>query len=250
MEREIQKQKTSLPNLNEPILYIVATPIGNLDDITFRAVSVLKAVDYILSEDTRTTLKLLRHFEIKTRLKSYRQHQKESDISWALQNLKQGKSIALVSEAGTPGISDPASDLVRKARENHFDCITPIPGPSSLAAALSVCGWKTNPALFTGFLSPKKSKRKKSLEEYHLFSGVIVIYESVHRVQSLLDELRGIFPNRDIFIAREISKFYEEFILIQSEDSSKEICTESRLKNIVRKGEFTVVLSPPQKKLS
>ena len=225
-------------------LYIVATPIGNLADITLRALEVLKEVDFIVSEDTRTAQKLLQKYAIKTPLKSYRQHQKNSDIRWVQKKFDENDSaqIAFISEAGTPGISDPGSDLVRTLRQEGKVNIIPIPGACAITAAVSVCGWQSNPYVFTGFLSLRKGRRKKFLESLLHFSGVIVIYESRYRIRKLLEELQEIFPMRDILLAREISKLYEEFIYIKADESDKE--REEQMKQLTWKGEFCVLLAP------
>ena len=195
-------------------LYIVATPIGNLADITLRALEVLAEVDFIVSEDTRTSQKLLQKHNIKVPLKSYRQHQKDSDIRWVLQKLEEGHQVAFISEAGTPGISDPAADLVRAVREQGKTPIIPLPGASAVTTALSVCGWQTNPYIFTGFLSLRRGRRLTFLQSLADFPGIIVIYESRYRLLRLLQELQDIFPTRDILLSRDMSKYYVEFIYI------------------------------------
>lgn len=230
-----------------PTLYIIATPIGNLEDITLRAIRTLKEVDLLFSEDTRKTGILLHHFEIGTRQKSFRIHQLEQDIQVALQVLQEGKSIGLCTDAGTPGVSDPGSALVRKVRETLPQVkIVPIPGPSALATALSVCGWQTNPSAFFGFPSPKPGKRRKLVEESSSFPGISVFYESVHRIEKLIRDMRELAPDRSIFIGREMTKVFEDFILLDANIPSEEF--EIRLKKLVQKGEFTVILGPPPQK--
>ncbi len=229
-------------------LYVVATPIGNLEDITLRALRTLKEVDFILSEDTRTSSKLLQKYQIKTPLKSYRQNQKQRDIGWACQKLASGHNIALISEAGTPGISDPGADLIREVRHMSLAAIIPIPGPSALGAALSVCGWQTNPCLFAGFLSPRRGRRQAFLQDTQSFTGVIVIYESVYRIKTLLQELRDIFgESRDILVAREISKIHEEWILLPAAISDSQANWQKQLDSLVLKGEFTILIGPWRK---
>ena len=225
----------------KPNFYILGTPIGNLEDISLRALRILGEVDYILSEDTRTTVRLLQKYKIQTKLKSYRQHQKNLDLMWLLNNLSKGKNIAFTSEAGTPNVSDPGADPVRLIREKNIANIIPIPGPSALATVLSVSGWQTNPSLFLGFLSPRRGKRKKRLEEVNLFEGIIILYESVHRVYKLLENIKLIIQNRDVLIAREMTKMYEEFLFLEAKNQETWLEDFSQLK---QKGEFTILLGP------
>ena len=227
-------------------LYIVATPIGNLEDITFRAVRILKECNLILSEDTRKTSILLKHYDITTPQKSYRIHKLEEDTNYALEMLKQGKTLALCTDAGTPGISDPGSYLVRSVRKNLPDLpVLPIPGASAMTAALSISGFQANPSLFLGFLSPKSGKRRKVLTEFSNFDGSIIIFESVHRIRRLTGDIIEIFPERDIFIAREITKFYEESIYISAGSRLPDDASPADL--IKEKGEFVVIISPFRK---
>lgn len=227
-----------------PELCIVGTPIGNLEDITLRALRTLREVDLILSEDTRKTGILLKRHEIKTPQKSYRIHQLEADTEHALDQLRQGRRLALCTDAGTPAVSDPGVHLIRRVRQAMPEVpITPIPGPSALTAALSVCGWQTNPALYLGFLSPKPGRRRGQLERHAAFEGPIVIFESPHRLRKLIPDIRAIFSGRDIFIAREMSKIYEEFtILPGSAADTPELPPP--------KGEFTVIIGPPDGQFS
>ncbi len=195
----------------EPVkkaLYVTATPIGNLDDITYRAIKVLNSVDFIVCEDTRQTLKLLNHFGIKKRLVSSHSHNERNTAKKVVSELKNGKSAAVVSDNGTPGISDPGGILVEHCRDNGIKII-PIPGASAIIALLSVCGWNTSPFVFLGFLSNKSGRRKKAISEYKNFSGVIVLYESPHRIYKTLLDLYEILGNKDVVIGREISKKYE-----------------------------------------
>lgn len=224
-----------------PALYVVATPIGNLEDISLRAVRILQNVDLILSEDTRKTGRLLKYYGIDTKLKSYRTFRREEDEAFALKRLKAGANLALVSEAGTPGVSDPGSQLVRLARQERAARIVPVPGPSAAAAALSICGWQTNPAIFIGFPSSRAGRRRRLLEECRLLPGALVFYESVHRIKQFLQELRQFFPDREIMIAREMTKLHEEALLLPI---GTEIETE--LPKLTLKGEFTIILAPPR----
>lgn len=224
-------------------LFMVATPIGNLADITLRALSILKQSDIVLSEDTRKTGILLHHYGIEARKKSYRVHHLEGDTDHAIALLKEGKKLSFCTDAGTPGISDPGSHLVRAVREKlpHVPVI-PIPGPSAMGALLSVCGWQVNPSLFLGFLSPKSGKRKKILREYEKFSGVIVLYESVYRFKRLLTEIHGIFPEREVLVGREITKKFEQILLIPGKLDENEY--QRLIDGIPEKGEFSIMIGP------
>lgn len=225
------------------VLYMVPTPLGNLEDITIRALRILKEVDWILSEDTRKTAILCNHYEIDTPRKSYRVHQIPGDNAFAISELTSGKSLAFVTDAGTPGISDPGSHLVRGVREALPEIpIVPLPGPSALTALLSVTGWQTNPSLFGGFLSIKPGKRRKFLEKWSSFDGVIVLYESVHRIKKLLLEVHEIMPEKKILIGREISKIFEEFVLLPG--NMEHEMFKDRVDSLVEKGEFTIAIGP------
>jgi 16S rRNA (cytidine1402-2'-O)-methyltransferase len=226
-----------------PALYIVATPIGNLEDITLRALRILGQVDTILSEDTRKTGILLKHYGLATRQKSYRVHQEERDLETALSFLREGRNLAFCSDAGTPGISDPGSRLVREIRDTTPETpVFAIPGPSALAAALSISGWQANPSVFAGFLSPKPGRRRKFLKARAESDDLIVLYESVHRIEGLLRDIRAIFPDRPISVARELTKIYEEIVIFSPDFSDSE--WEKALKGLTRKGEFTVIIGP------
>jgi len=223
-----------------PALYITATPIGNLEDVTLRALRILRQADHVLTEDTRTTSRLLRRYGIETPLKSYRVHRLEEDTAWALARLAEKKNLCLCTDAGTPGISDPGSHLVRETRARLPEVpILPLPGPSALGAALSVAGFQTNPALYLGFLSPKAGRRRRALEAQRDFPGILVLFESVHRAAKTLGAIREIFPERDIFIAREMTKIHEEYVLAAPAE-------ETRLEGLTLKGEFTLVIGPPR----
>ncbi len=225
-------------------LYILATPIGNLEDITLRALNILREVDLIFSEDTRKTAILLNQNGISKKMKSFRVHEMDRDVDYALELLQKGMNLALVTDAGTPGISDPGSHLVRRVRSELPEVgIVPIPGASALSTILSVSGWQTNPALFGGFLSIKSGKRKKFLEQYTKFDGVIVLYESVHRIEKLLQEIRECLPGRDILVGREMTKKFEQYVLFSHTLTDDEFQISSQ--EIVRKGEFTVAIGPP-----
>jgi len=215
-------------------LFVVATPIGNLKDITIRAIETLNNVDIILCEDTRRAKILLNYYNIKNKkLLSYFEGNEEKRSKEVINLLKDGKNIALISDAGTPLISDPGYKLVKLCRENNIDVI-PIPGPSALISALSVSGLETDKFLFLGFLPKKKNKRIKELEKYNNFEGSIVIYISVHKIEEILNEIYEIFGNRKVFIAREMTKTFEEYIYGNLLDVKEKI---------KKKGEFVLIIS-------
>jgi len=190
-------------------LYIVSTPIGNLSDITFRAVHILNSVDIIAAEDTRVTSVLLRHYDIKKKMLAYHSYNQNHQTGHLIQLLKENKSIAMVSDAGTPGISDPAYALVRAAADNDIH-IVPIPGASALLAALIVSGLPCNRFSFEGFL-PKKKGRKTKIEILASESRTIVFYESPHHILRTVKELYASWGDRKCVMGREITKKFEEF---------------------------------------
>lgn len=192
-------------------LYIVSTPIGNLEDITFRAVRILKEVDLVAAEDTRHTLKLLNHYGITKPLISYWGEKEKAKAEEVIGSLGKGSSVALVSDAGTPGISDPGSVLIRRAIEEGFE-VVPVPGPAALIAALTISGFSTEEFVFCGFLPAKQSQRRKFLDELMLEKRTVVIYESPHRVIESMAEISDIFGDRRMVLVREITKLYEEVI--------------------------------------
>lgn len=190
------------------VLYIVATPIGNLEDITLRALRVLKETDVIAAEDTRHSRKLLTHYGISKPLISYWGEREKAGAEEALRRLKQGLSVALVSDAGTPGISDPGSVLIRRAIEEGI-AIVPVPGPSALLCALSVSGLDTSEFVFCGFLPPKPAQRMKRLAELVFDTRTLVFYEAPHRVAEMLSDLFDAFGDRQACVVREITKVHE-----------------------------------------
>jgi len=192
-------------------LYIVATPIGNLEDITLRALRILKEVDLIAAEDTRQTLKLLNHFEIAKPLISYHRHNEEVKSDILIEKLKNGENIALVSDAGTPGICDPGEEIIKKAIEEEIEVI-PIPGACAMIHALIGSGINTSEFNFLGFLPLNKKLRKEKLEEIKKSEKTIIIYEAPHKMKSTLEDLKNILENRKIVLARELTKIHEEFI--------------------------------------
>lgn len=194
-------------------LYIVATPIGNLEDITYRAIRVLSEVDIIFAEDTRVTKKLLDHYDIHTRMQSYHAQSSTADMEKIISLLYEGKQLALVSDAGTPSISDPGVRLIAELREKEAAIdIIPIPGASALITALSASGFSGNQFAFYGFL-PHKKGREKLFAEMNNDPRIIICYESPHRIMKTLASLKEILPSdRRLCVARELTKIYEDFI--------------------------------------
>ena len=193
------------------VLYLVATPIGNLEDITFRAIRILREVDLIAAEDTRQTLKLLNHYEIKKPLISYHRHNEEIKVDNLVKKLKEGKNIAVVSDAGTPAISDPGEVIVKEALKEGIKII-PIPGACAAINALIASGLDTKEFTFYGFLSINKKIRKETLEKIKQENKTIILYEAPHKIKSTLQDLEKVLENRKIVIARELTKIHEEFI--------------------------------------
>ena len=198
-------------NEKEGILYIVATPIGNLEDITLRAIRILKEVDLIAAEDTRHTLKLLNHLEISKPMISYHRHNEQVRTDNLIKELKEGKNIALVSDAGTPGICDPGEEIIKKCIEENIKVI-PIPGACAMINALITSGIETKEFTFIGFLPLNKKTRKEKLEEIKKSQKTIILYEAPHKMKSTLEDLKDILQNRKIVLARELTKIHEEFI--------------------------------------
>jgi len=195
--------------MDKGILYVCSTPIGNLEDITLRVLRILKEVDLIAAEDTRHTLKLLNHYGIKKPLISYHEHNKGIRENQIIEMLLSGKNIALVSDAGMPGISDPGEDLIKKAIE-HGIKIVPLPGPSAFVTALVVSGLPTNRFVFEGFLPKKKSERIRFLNILKNDSRTLIFYEAPHRLLKLLEDIYEVLGNRRIVLARELTKIHEE----------------------------------------
>lgn len=190
-------------------LYLVATPIGNLEDMTFRAIRTLREVDLIAAEDTRQTRKLLTHFEVATRLVSYHEHNKQSSGPELIRMLEEGCSIALVSDAGLPAISDPGEDLVRLAVERDI-AVVPIPGANAALSALIVSGLSTSRFTFVGFLPREKKPLEEALTGLKRLEGSLLLYESPHRVKKTLEAMLRVIGDRQIALARELTKRYEE----------------------------------------
>jgi 16S rRNA (cytidine1402-2'-O)-methyltransferase len=192
------------------VLYVVATPLGNLEDITLRALRVLKEVDLIAAEDTRHSRKLLQHYGISTRLTSYHDHSERDKAPKLVHDLQHGMSIALISDAGTPAISDPGFHLVRAAIAADIP-VVPIPGASAVSAALSASGLPPDRFIFEGFVPAKASQRRKFFSALSNEERTIVVYESARRLLDSLRDLREVLGDRDVVIARELTKIFEEF---------------------------------------
>lgn len=214
-------------------LYVVATPIGNLEDITLRALRILKEVDLILCEDTRVTRKLLNHYKINKFTQSYHQHSGKLKVDKLLSLMNQNKSIALVTDAGTPGISDPGGKLVEKVLATGHE-IESVPGPSALTTAISVSGKPLNKFLFLGFL-PHKKGRQTLIKKISESKYPVILYESVHRIEKLLNELE-VLDNRQIIVARELTKKFETVYRGTVEE------VKNQLKPEETKGEFVVII--------
>lgn len=226
-------------------LYIVATPIGNLEDITVRALRILREeVETIACEDTRQTQKLLEHYQIRKPLISYHEHNEASRTAEILDSLERGHSVALVSDAGTPLVSDPGYRVVKAAIGRGFD-IVPLPGPSSVLTALAASGLPTDEFRFIGFLPPKVGARRKALQEILSTPGTVVAYESPHRILDTLAEIAEILGDAPVVLAREITKIHEEFLR-----GSAASIREQLAKRPSVKGEITLIIGRPEKTTS
>lgn len=215
--------------------YVVATPIGNRDDITHRAIQILKDSDTVLCEDARVSIPLLRHWQIETPAKTLHKPNTEDYFDWIWDGLQAGKSYSLVSDAGTPGLSDPGSHVIRYLRAKGFEPKA-IPGSSALASIISISGFQANPTIFLGFLSEKKGKKRTQLEKARETDGLIVFYESVHKLPVLIDMLVELFPENELIVGRELTKIHEESIYYKSPMDCKE-------KPPLAKGEFTFLIN-------
>jgi len=221
-------------------LYIVATPIGNLKDITYRAVEILKNVDIIACEDTRVTRKLLSHYGITgKKLVSYHEHIEEKASDKIISLLKEGMDIALVSDAGTPCISDPGYRVVKKAWENSIN-VVPIPGPFAGAAALSASGLPSDRFIFVGFLPQKEKKKKEEIERLKQIGYTFILYESPLRVLKTLKIIEEIIPDSEVVVGKEITKIHERFIRGNIKDVYR------YLDQDIIKGEFVIICNPVQ----
>ncbi len=229
------------PNPVKGILYIVSTPIGNREDITLRALRILKEVDLIAAEDTRHTGLLLRHFGIQTPLSSYFEGNELKKRDIILSRLKQGDRVALVSDAGTPGISDPGFRLIQLVMENQIP-VVPIPGVSAVITALSVSGLPTDAFLFKGFLPHKSTKKRVLLEQLEEVRETIIFYESPHRIMETLEDISDILGDREMVLARELTKMYEEVLRGRVSEVRNQIAGRKI------KGEITLVISGKTRK--
>jgi len=219
------------------MLYIISTPIGNLKDITLRALDQLKQSDIILAEDTRRTSILLNHYDIKDKqLISFNDNNKERKTPSIITELKQNKDIAIVSDSGTPGISDPGFYLIREAIKNNIKII-PIPGPTALITALTSSGFPTDSFEFYGFIPKKEKAKKELLNKIKQSNKTTLLYESPYRLIKTLKTMQEIMPDKEICIARELTKHFEEFI----RGTTKKIY--NKLENKLIKGEITIVIS-------
>ena len=214
-------------------LYLVATPIGNLEDITLRAINVLKNVDLIAAEDTRHTLKLLNHLEISKPMISCHRHNENEKLNKIIEKVKEGKNIAIVSDAGTPGISDPGEEVVKEAIKENIQII-PIPGACAAINALIASGIDTKEFYFLGFLPLNKKLRKEKLNEIKNNNKTIILYEAPHKILNTINDLENILENRQVVFAREITKIHEEFIRGTIRDIKEKIENP--------KGEFVIII--------
>ena len=228
-------------NPTKGTLYIVSTPIGNREDITLRALRLLKEVNLIAAEDTRHTGLLLRHFGIQTPLTSYFEGNESRKKEFILSKLMQGERVALVSDAGTPGISDPGFRLIQTAAENRI-AVVPVPGPSAVIAALSVSGLPTDAFLFKGFLPHKSKKREDWLKQLEGVRETLIFYESPHRLSKTLSDIFEILGDREMVLTRELTKIYEEVLRGKVSEIQTQI-GERKLK-----GEITLVISGKTRK--
>jgi len=217
------------------ILYVVGTPIGNLGDVTYRAVETLKKVDFICAEDTRVTVKLLNHFDIKKPLVSYHEHSERHVSDSIIARIDSGESCAVVSDAGMPCISDPGEDLVRLCAENNIS-IEVIPGPTAMASAVAVSGLSTSRFSFEGFLSVTKKQRYAHLESAAKDTHTLVFYEAPHKLKSTLSDMLSYFGSRKISICRELTKIYEEVIRTTLAEAVE------YYKTVIPRGEFVLVI--------
>ena len=213
-------------------LYVIATPIGNLEDLSFRAVALLKEMDLIVCEDTRRSIKLLNHHGIGRRLESYHEFNEAEKAGRLARRLQSGLRVALISDAGTPTISDPGYRLVRVCRQLGIP-VLPVPGPSAAMAALSVSGLPTDEFVFVGFLPARVKARRKKLESLKGIAPTIVFYESARRIRSSLDDMLEVFGNREVLVAREMTKLHETHLFGRIADV---------LPDVTERGEFVIVV--------
>ena len=232
------KIQTSFEN-NFPTLYIVPTPIGNLKDITLRAIEVLKEVDAVFCEDTRRTLVLLNYFGIQKPLFRYEKFNEKTASRKIISMLKEGKNIALVSDAGTPGISDPLFEIIKTVKEENSVNVVPLPGPVAFVPALICSTFQTNSFTFLGFLPRKKQEAANALLEYSERKETLIIYESPHRLIKTLELLKTVFKSREIMVARELTKLHETFYWFDLVDADF-----GEIQNL---GEFVIIIKGSDK---
>jgi 16S rRNA (cytidine1402-2'-O)-methyltransferase len=231
--------QTSLPPLRAGTLYLVATPIGNLEDITLRALRTLRECDIIAAEDTRHTGQLLRHYEISKPLISYFKFNEARRSEEIITRLRRGEKVALVTDAGSPGISDPGERVVRAALAAGCH-VEPVPGACALIAGLTASGLPTDEFHFIGFLPHKSGQRRQRLQSLKNVPGTVTLYESPYRIERLLEELNEIFPDRQVVLARELTKRFEEFL------RGKPLELRELTKGRSLKGEFVVLIRAPE----
>jgi len=237
-----QNRKSEIENPKSGILYVVSTPIGNLEDITLRALRILKEVDLIAAESVNHSRKLCQSHSIKTRLISYNQHNHRRKGPQLIKSLKSGIDVALVTNAGTPGVSDPGALLINQAVEDGIR-VSPIPGPSAVISALSVSGLRSERFLFLGFLSHRSSKRRRELKDLISEQRTMVFFEAPHRLQAMLMDLKDILGDRQIVLLREMTKVFEEIKRGLAADVLKQL----QPQNI--RGEFTLVVAGCEKNM-
>jgi len=225
----------TLPPLLPATLYLVATPIGNLEDITLRALRTLKQCDLVAAEDTRRTGQLLKHFGISKPLLSYFQFNEARRSEQILERLRRGEKIALVTDAGSPGISDPGERVVQAAINAGFR-VEPVPGPSAVIAGITASGLQTDEFHFVGFLPHKSGQRRAKLQRLKEIPGTLVLYESPYRIEKLMTELQEVMPGRSVVLARELTKKFEEFL----RGTPEELLATMKTRSL--KGEFVVMV--------
>ncbi|HEY3397336.1 MAG TPA: 16S rRNA (cytidine(1402)-2'-O)-methyltransferase [Armatimonadota bacterium] len=226
---------TSTPNSGT--LYLVATPLGNLEDFTFRAVRILREVSVIAAEDTRHTRKLLAHYEIHRPLRSLHDHSLPRDIAALVALLEAGESVAYVSDAGSPGVSDPGAELVAAARAAGIEQIVPLPGPSAVATAFSVAGLTAPGFIFAGFPPRTAQDRREFLQRWTAQPLPVILFESPHRVRATLEELAELLPEREVVIARELTKQFEQVLSLPAAEAATALAEDQW------RGEFTLVVA-------
>ena len=225
-------------------LYIIAAPIGNPDDMTIRAVNMLRdTIDIIYCEDTRQTGRILSHFGISKPLRSLHMHSDDRKIRELISEIESGKNIGYMTDAGTPGLSDPGSKIVAIARSQGIEVI-PLPGVSALTTLVSVSGFPDKSVLFGGFLSKKPGRRVNELKRMREHEGILVIYESPHRIRKTLTDIKEVFPDREVVIGREMTKKFEEYIRLNASEMDE------ILEKLTEKGEFAIAILNKELKFS